>query len=87
MDYLVTWSAITLNDELGTRPSCGILKPHTTIRGLQNSLKNRCLELWTKERDALGITPLEIEQWLKYFQARKATTTKTSTLEAKQGGN
>jgi integrase len=39
-------------------------KSHTTIAGYKRILKNRCLDRWGK-RTALGIEPLEIEQWLK----------------------
>jgi hypothetical protein len=39
-------------------------KSHTTIAGYKRILKNCCLDRWGK-RTALGMEPLEIEQWLK----------------------
>jgi integrase len=39
-------------------------KAHTTIMGYQRVLQNRLLPRWGK-RIALGIEPLEVEQWLK----------------------
>src|SRR5882762_4151756 len=39
-------------------------KAHTTIKGCQRVLRNRLLPRWGN-RIALGIEPLEVEQWLK----------------------
>ena len=53
-----------MDHELGNQAEAVDPKSHTTIAGYKRVLKNRCLDQW-KKRDALGITPLEIEQWLK----------------------
>jgi integrase len=50
--------------ELGEQTEAVAPKSHTTIAGYKRILKNRCLDRWGK-RAALGIEPLEIEQWLK----------------------
>jgi integrase len=50
--------------ELGKQTEAVDPKSHTTIAGYKRILKNRCLDRWGK-RTALGIEPLEIEQWLK----------------------
>lgn len=50
--------------ELGNQDEAVDPKSHTTIAGYKRILKNRCLDQWGK-RDALGIKPLEVEQWLK----------------------
>jgi integrase len=50
--------------ELGEQAEVVDPKSHTTIAGYKRILKNRCLARWGK-RIALGIEPLEIEQWLK----------------------
>src|SRR5881227_4509216 len=39
-------------------------KAHTTIKGYERVLRNRLLPQWGN-RIALGIEPLEVEQWLK----------------------
>ncbi len=39
-------------------------KAHTTIKGYERVLRNRLLPRWGN-RIALGIEPLEVEQWLK----------------------
>jgi integrase len=39
-------------------------KAHTTIKGYERVLRNRLLPRW-KNRIALGIEPLEVEQWLR----------------------
>ncbi len=39
-------------------------KAHTTIKGYERVLRNRLLPRWGN-RIALGIEPLEVEQWLR----------------------
>jgi integrase len=53
-----------IKHELGDQAEAVDPKSHTTIAGYKRILKNRCLDKWGK-RDALGIEPLEVEQWLK----------------------
>ncbi len=53
-----------MRHELGEQTEAVDPKSHTTIAGYKRILKNRCLDRWGK-RAALGIEPLEIEQWLK----------------------
>jgi integrase len=53
-----------MQHELGDQTEAVDPKWHTTIAGYKRILKNRCLDKWSK-RDALGIEPLEVEQWLK----------------------
>ena len=53
-----------MEHELGEQTEAVDPKSHTTIAGYKRILKNRCLDKWGK-RDALGIQPLEVEQWLK----------------------
>ena len=53
-----------MQHELGNQDEAVDPKSHTTIAGYRRILKNRCLDKWAK-RDALGIKPLEVEQWLK----------------------
>jgi integrase len=53
-----------MQHELGNQSETVDPKSHTTIAGYQRILKNRCIDKWGR-RDALGIEPLEIEQWLK----------------------
>ncbi len=56
--------------ELGERNS-GVVDPkaHTTIAGYKRVLRNRLLPRWGK-RVALGIEPLEIEEWLSTVKHR-----------------
>ena len=53
-----------MQHELGEQAEAVDPKSHTTIAGYKRILKNRCLDRWGK-RNALGMEPLEIEQWLK----------------------
>ncbi len=53
-----------MQHELDEQTEAVAPKSHTTIAGYKRILKNRCLDRWGK-RTALGIEPLEIEQWLK----------------------
>jgi len=53
-----------IRHELGEQTEAVDPKSHTTIAGYNRILKNRCLDRWGK-RTALGIEPLEVEQWLK----------------------
>src|SRR5579864_1282473 len=50
--------------ELGDQSEAVEPKSQTTIAGYERILKNRVLDKWGK-RDALGIEPLQVEQWLK----------------------
>jgi integrase len=50
--------------ELGEQTETVDPKSHTTIAGYKRILKNRCIDRWGK-RTALGLEPLEVEQWLK----------------------
>ena len=50
--------------ELGEQDDATDPKAHTTIAGYKRVLRNRLIPRWGK-RVALGIQPLEIEQWLK----------------------
>lgn len=45
-------------------------KAHTTIRSYERVIRNRLLPRWG-ERIALGIEPLEVEQWLKDLKREK----------------
>jgi integrase len=42
-------------------------KAHTTIKGYERVLRNRLLPRWGR-RIALGIEPLEVEQWLRFLK-------------------
>src|SRR5262249_16863641 len=53
-----------MQHELGDQSEAVDPKSHTMIAGYKRILKNRCLGKWGK-KDALGIEPLEVEQWLK----------------------
>jgi integrase len=53
-----------MKHELGEQTEAVDPKSHTTIAGYKRILKNRCFDRWGK-RNALGIEPLEVEQWLK----------------------
>jgi integrase len=50
--------------ELGEQTEAVDPKSHTTVAGYKRILKNRCLDRWGR-RNAVGMEPLEIEQWLK----------------------
>jgi integrase len=50
--------------ELGDQTESVSPKSHTTIAGYKRVLRNRLIPRWGK-RVALGIEPLEVEQWLK----------------------
>jgi integrase len=50
--------------ELGEQDDAVDPKAHTTIAGYKRVLRNRLIPRWG-QRIALGIQPLEIEQWLK----------------------
>ena len=45
-------------------------KAHTTIRGYERVLRNRLLPQWGN-RVALGLEPLEVEEWLKALKAQR----------------
>ncbi|PYX53476.1 MAG: hypothetical protein DMG76_25645, partial [Acidobacteria bacterium] len=45
-------------------------KAHTTVRSYERILRNRLLPKWG-HRIALGIEPLEVEQWLKDLKREK----------------
>ena len=53
-------------------------KAHTTIKGYERVLRNRLLPKWGS-RIALGIQPLEIEQWLTTLKGRKDLKIQRST--------
>jgi hypothetical protein len=53
-------------------------KAHTTIKGYERVLRNRLLPKWGS-RIALGIQPLEIEQWLTTLKKRKDLKIQRST--------
>ena len=54
--------------ELGDQTNAVEPKSQTTIAGYERILKNRLLDKWGK-RNALGIAPLEVEQWLRAVKA------------------
>ena len=68
--------------ELGDQLEAVDPKSHTTIAGYKRILKNRCWDKWGK-RDALGIEPLEVEQWLKALKREDELETQRSI---KHGG-
>lgn len=45
-------------------------KAHTTIKGYERVLRNRLLPRWGN-RIALGIEPLEVEQWLRALKRKE----------------
>src|SRR5262252_6107035 len=45
-------------------------KAHTTVRSCERILRNRLLPKWG-HRIALGIEPLEVEQWLKDLKGKR----------------
>ena len=51
-------------------------KAHTTVRAYERVLRNRVLPLWGN-RIALGIEPLEVEQWLKNLKREKGLANPT----------
>jgi hypothetical protein len=51
-------------------------KAHTTIRANERVLRNRLLPRWGN-RVALGIEPLEVEDWLKSLKLKKALANPT----------
>ena len=51
-------------------------KAHTTIRGYERVLRNRLLLQWAN-RVALGIEPLEVEQWLKGLKNKEGLANPT----------
>jgi hypothetical protein len=56
--------------ELGDQSEAVEPKSQTTIAGYERILKNRVLDKWGK-RDALGIEPLQVEQWLKALKVEE----------------
>ena len=51
-------------------------KAHTTIMGYERVLRNRLLPRWGK-RVALGVEPLEVEQWLKALKREEGLANPT----------
>jgi integrase len=51
-------------------------KAHTTIRGYERVLRNRLLPQWGK-RVALGLEPLEVEEWLKALKRKEGLANPT----------
>ena len=51
-------------------------KAHTTIRGYERALRNRLLPRWGN-RVALGIEPLEVEQWLTSLKGQEGLANPT----------
>jgi hypothetical protein len=56
--------------ELGDQSNAVEPKSQTTIAGYERILKNRMLDKWGK-RDALGIQPLQVEQWLRALKVEE----------------
>src|SRR5437660_1995901 len=56
--------------ELGDQSESVEPKSQTTIAGYERVLKNGVLDEWGK-RDALGIRPLQVEQWLKALKVEE----------------
>jgi integrase len=65
-----------ITHELGEQTEAVDPKSHTTIAGYKRILKNRCLDRWGK-RTALGIEPLEVEQWLKAIKSNEGLANPT----------
>jgi integrase len=61
---LETWPSTAQNNELAEASESIRPKAHTTIKGYEQVLRNRLLPRWGN-RIALGIEPLEVEQWLR----------------------
>ena len=53
-----------IQNELGDQSDAAVRKSDTTIGAYKRNLRNRIIPRWGR-RIALGIEPLEIEQWLK----------------------
>src|SRR6195256_6225095 len=53
-------------------------KAHTTIKGYERVLRNRLLPRWGN-RIAVGIEPLEVEQWLRALKKKEDLPTRRST--------
>ncbi len=51
-------------------------KAHTTIRGYERVLRNRLLPQWGN-RVALGLEPLEVEEWLKALKRKEGLANPT----------
>jgi len=51
-------------------------KAHTTIRGYERVLRNRLLPQWGN-RVALGLEPLEVEEWLKTLKRKEGLANPT----------
>jgi len=51
-------------------------KAHTTIRGYERVLRNRLLPQWGN-RIALGLEPLEVEEWLKALKRKEGLANPT----------
>ena len=64
--------------ELGEQDDATDPKAHTTIAGYKRVLRNRLIPRWG-QRIALGIQPLEIEQWLKGL--KREETLQNPTLD------
>lgn len=64
--------------ELGEQGEAVAPKSHTTIAGYRRILRNRCIPRWGK-RSALGLEPLEIEEWLKSVKRQEGL--KNPTLD------
>jgi integrase len=62
--------------ELGERTESIHPKAHTTIRGYERVLRNRLLPRWGN-RIALGVEPLEVEQWLKALKREEGLANPT----------
>ena len=54
-------------------------KAHTTIKGYDRVLRNRLFPRWGN-RIALGIEPLEVEQWLRVLKKEEDLANPTSFL-------
>ena len=59
-----TWLSTTQNTSWLSAPESIRPKAHTTIKGYERVLRNRLVPRWAN-RIALGIEPLEVEQWLR----------------------
>jgi len=62
--------------ELADRTESIHPKAHTTIQGYERVLRNRLLPRWGN-RIALGIEPLEVEQWLKTLKQEEGLANPT----------
>jgi hypothetical protein len=59
-------------------------KAHTTVQSYERVLRNRLLPRWGN-RIALGIEPLEVEQWLKNLKREKKFANPTLRGQVKTG--